>query len=92
MTAPSSEPRVAEVVEFTVPSPQPSEMDITSSDEDDMPRLSCSSCYDEGVAYWSDDMYGACMDCDAAYKEGLIVAHEDGWVYTERGLAATQNK
>lgn len=35
------------------------------SDEDDFEMAGCDVCNDSGITYWSDGVFGACLECNA---------------------------
>ena len=35
------------------------------------PPIDCDACQDTGRSYWSDGVYGACMDCDRGWEKGI---------------------
>lgn len=49
--------------------------------------IDCYACQDSGIAYLSDGVYSACLECERAEVDGLVQQTDDGWSYTAEGQA-----
>jgi hypothetical protein len=62
------------------------------SDLDDFELTDCDVCNDGGISYWSDGVFGACMECNAESADTAPLVDEDSNDPKNKKLSVLQEK